>query len=347
MLIPLLLALALGRVFCGWICPMNTLLEATDRVRGWLSRAGLVPNGGFRLSRSNKYMLLAALFLAAVVSGVSIFPYLMPQLQMGKEFFQLIYFRSFSWGIYFVGGLVLFELLLSRRGWCRYICPAGAFLSLLALPRALRVQKTANGCSPECRSCVDACPLSLEPHTGKLMMECSQCGVCLSRCEAGLLTFRWRGSMRLAISTGVILTFLVLASVASAHHIRGLPHYGYTENYPQNPVLERVVKHKQYYIYVNTYSFEGLEREKSDTPNDIQFYILIKNMKNGKSYTGPLEVEITRKDESAVYQRSKPDEEAIYRIRHSFEKRKGKCLLRIRFDGEDEQENARIKMKLN
>ena len=347
MLVPLFAAMTLGRAYCGWICPMNTLLEFTDKLRNRLRRGESLPTKDLHSGRLNKYFLLTALFIAAAISGVSVFPYLMPQLHLGKEVFQVVYFGSISWGIFFICGIILFEILFTRRGWCRYLCPAGALLSLLAVPRLLRVEKTARDCTQGCRSCVDACPLGLEPHTGASMMECSQCGLCLPRCEEGLLGFRWRGNMRLAIFAGVAIAFFALANTAQAHHIRGLPHYGYTENYPQNPTREKVVKHKHYYIYVTTYSFEGLQREKSDTPDDVQFYIYIKNMKTGQPYTGRMEVEITRKGERALYHRGSPDEEAVYRIRHSFEKSRGGCLLNIRFDGAAGREDVRIKIKLN
>lgn len=45
LLIPVLLTVLLGRVFCGWFCPMNTLLEAVDKARrgccGWSSCANM------------------------------------------------------------------------------------------------------------------------------------------------------------------------------------------------------------------------------------------------------------------------------------------------------------------
>ena len=39
LLIPIIITVLLGRVFCGWICPMNTLLEMVDKLRPWLSLA--------------------------------------------------------------------------------------------------------------------------------------------------------------------------------------------------------------------------------------------------------------------------------------------------------------------
>jgi polyferredoxin len=33
LLIPVSITVLLGRVFCGWICPMNTLLEVIDKCR--------------------------------------------------------------------------------------------------------------------------------------------------------------------------------------------------------------------------------------------------------------------------------------------------------------------------
>lgn len=50
---------------------------------------------------------------------------------------------------------------------------------------------------------------------------------------------------------------IVLSSVVSAHHIRGIPHYSYRSNYPETPVYEIVEKADQYIVTFTYYKIPG------------------------------------------------------------------------------------------
>ena len=57
-MIPVIVALLLGRIFCSWICPMNLLLEWADKLRKVLRFLELSPRD-IRFARVTKYVLLA------------------------------------------------------------------------------------------------------------------------------------------------------------------------------------------------------------------------------------------------------------------------------------------------
>ena len=65
--IVLLLSPLMGRVFCGYICPMGTTLDFGEKISGFKKKAG--PKWGQLLSL--KYLLLAFIFGAALL-GVSL-----------------------------------------------------------------------------------------------------------------------------------------------------------------------------------------------------------------------------------------------------------------------------------
>ena len=111
-----ILTLVLGRVWCGWVCPMGTILYWT-RFKGAVER-------GVRLSnrwRMVKYVLLF-LLLAAALLGL-----LRPVLDWMGE-------NPVATGVVII--LVLAASvglnLIADLFWCRYLCPLGGAVALLS-----------------------------------------------------------------------------------------------------------------------------------------------------------------------------------------------------------------------
>ena len=69
-------------------------------------------------------------------------------------------------------GVLLFLVLVSffvRNFWCRYLCPYGALLGLLAFMSPVKVKRVAETCI-DCQKCEKVCPgshQSLSPIAGK------------------------------------------------------------------------------------------------------------------------------------------------------------------------------------
>jgi hypothetical protein len=115
---------------------------------------------------------------------------------------------------------------------------------------------------------------------------------------------------------GIIFFLLGVPGPAEAHHIRGLPHYGYTENYPQVPVNEMTLSQNGYTMNLTTYYFEGLKKEVSLTPDAVQIYLHLRDETTGRAYTGPIGLEIRNKNEILYsVERDAPVEESFYRFR--------------------------------
>jgi len=115
-----------------------------------------------------------------------------------------------------------------------------------------------------------------------------------------------------------LLALALLPVPAVANHNKGFPHYGYFENYPQVPVEEFVAVDGHWELSATLFNFQGIDRRRSDTPNDVKIYLALYDLERGQGYTGPLRVEIRQGAELiAEYDRLHVDEEAVYSTRET------------------------------
>jgi len=83
---------------------------------------------------------------------------------------------------------LLFDLLISRRGICRYVCPGGAMYSLLGRYRVLRISRDVSQCN-DCGKCNTACQMGLDPMQDDFGQECNNCSACIAICPTDSLKF--------------------------------------------------------------------------------------------------------------------------------------------------------------
>jgi ferredoxin-type protein NapH len=198
--VPAVLALVLGRVFCSWLCPYNTLLEWVDRFeRRFLKQ---------RWTRKHRrpieanphpfayWAILAGLLLAAVTFGVPLLSWLSAPGIVSSQIAQAVLGMGPGLELGIVAVLLVAEVALARRFWCKYACPVGATFSLFRTRRTLRIACDASRCTcgSGSEACAVACPLGLLPRAGDVYPHCFNCGSCLAACEKmrrGALRFRF------------------------------------------------------------------------------------------------------------------------------------------------------------
>lgn len=84
-------------------------------------------------------------------------------------------------------------LILSiKRGWCRYLCPIGAFNSLFCSISFLNGKVSKTKCI-RCRACIRRCPMGIDPREDFGKSECIMCGRCAEICPTDAFRFSWRG----------------------------------------------------------------------------------------------------------------------------------------------------------
>lgn len=187
-LIPIALTIFFGRFYCGWICPATLIYELLDKVSVYLRRAGF-PVGGRRLDLRLKYGVLAVGIGVSTILGSVAFSAIYPPAIIGREIYYTIAFSGFGIGAVFFVFSLLFDLLVARRGFCRYLCPGGALYSLLGRYRLLRIQRKVTTCN-DCTLCDQECQFGLHPMRDDFGQECNNCTACIAVCPTDALEFR-------------------------------------------------------------------------------------------------------------------------------------------------------------
>lgn len=185
-------ALIGGRVYCSWVCPINPVTDAAH----WLhDRLGLPK--GWQPKKSTRYWVLAMALLVSAITGTVVWEFINPitMLQRG-----LVFGMGLGWAL--VLAIFLFDLVLSRRGWCGHLCPVGAFYGLLGQKSLLRVSAVNRAQCDDCMDCFAVCPEmhvitpALRGATGDtpliLSPDCTNCGRCIDVCSVDVFRFTHR-----------------------------------------------------------------------------------------------------------------------------------------------------------
>jgi len=180
------IAVALGRVFCGWICPMGSLIELSDLVLSALRRRNplaIRTTGGVGSWLVRFPPALAVLGLAAVTAftGPELLPFVHPTVWIVR-----VCSLSVT-GLVFLA-LVLASSLFGTRLWCVYLCPLGALYGLCA--RAPLPRLSIARCS-RCGAC-DRCPMQAADG-GRRSVHAHQCTLCFGfERDCATAGFRYR-----------------------------------------------------------------------------------------------------------------------------------------------------------
>ncbi|HFD32471.1 MAG TPA: 4Fe-4S binding protein [Gammaproteobacteria bacterium] len=187
-LIPIILTLIFGRFFCGWICPATFIYELNDNLATWLRKAG-IPVGKRKLDFRLKYLVLVMGIIISAATGMIAFASVYPPALIGREIYYAIALSGFGSGMIFFLMTLLFDLMVTRRGFCRYVCPGGALYSLLGHFRLFRIQRDVTQCN-DCAKCNVVCQFGLDPLRDDFTQECNNCTACIAVCPTDALSFK-------------------------------------------------------------------------------------------------------------------------------------------------------------
>jgi polyferredoxin len=207
----LVLTLLFSRIFCGWVCPLGTCIDGADK----LIRRKKARRTDREIARPRwKYYVLGGLFISALfgsqlvwvmdpisllvrsltlgifgplhlaaqsVSGV---PVLDRIADYSRDIFpeRLAVYRSGFLSLLIFAG-ILAGGFLSRRFWCRSLCPLGALLGLVG--RFPLFRRTVSPQCNECNVCGIDCKMDAIGEKGRKtnISECIFCYSCADVCK--------------------------------------------------------------------------------------------------------------------------------------------------------------------
>ncbi|WP_029522781.1 quinol dehydrogenase ferredoxin subunit NapH [Persephonella sp. KM09-Lau-8] len=179
-----------GRAFCSWVCPINMVTDLANwiRVKTGIHRE----EWQLRLSRKVRYWVLGLSLVVSFIIAAPAFELISPISMLHRG---LIFGMGFGWVA--VLGVFLFDLFVTKNGWCGHVCPLGGFFSLVTKPSAVRVKHDADKCTL-CMNCKNICPeKQVLWMVGKESVfvssgECTNCGRCIEVCNDDALNFGFR-----------------------------------------------------------------------------------------------------------------------------------------------------------
>lgn len=109
----------------------------------------------------------------------------------GLVFSSLTSVQALFWVRLIILGLTLALVLYVPRGWCRYLCPQGAFSAILMRFSFLGLKRDPVRCGKDCHDCVKACPMLVpildEPWEKFTHPECIMCLRCVDACSSAAI----------------------------------------------------------------------------------------------------------------------------------------------------------------
>ncbi|MBS7623016.1 4Fe-4S binding protein, partial [Candidatus Bathyarchaeota archaeon] len=179
-----------GRLLCGWLCPIGFIQDLILKMRGNGSKVN--PRTHAALVRL-KYLLLSVTLFFSVTLALSLqageskykealgpfakglflpiqpetalFANLPRLIQSGAESGLLDFSGPTAPGFLVLAGFALSLLLLAGAYmvpwfWCRYLCPTGALMSIFMRFSFMGMKRDPSKCT-KCGECVEACPMQV------------------------------------------------------------------------------------------------------------------------------------------------------------------------------------------
>ena len=243
----LLIGLLLRKGFCGWICPVGFVSNLVERAGRGLKLLRRLPAWLALPLHGMKYLLLT--FFCYIILWKMTLPQIVAfqaaPYNLAADAKMLLFFLAPSTLVAVVMLCLTIISLVIPNFWCRFLCPYGALLGLLALAGPVKIQRDEATCI-NCRRCERVCPgaIKITSKNQVLANECGGCLECVGACPVpNCLTLRAGRSRQvpaMLLPVAVIGLFLLcyLAALATGHWHSSVPaaelgrYYGLINNLP-------------------------------------------------------------------------------------------------------------------
>ncbi len=190
-----------GRFPCGWLCPFGFLQEMMYKIRSPKIR---IP----KILDYLKYVILLFFVIILPLTVLDAYGYGstwfckyicpagtleagLPLMWMDPSLRHLIGFVFYNKLTILILFLVL--MVLSRRPFCRTVCPLGAIYSLFNKFSIVRMRFVEENCV-RCNQCLRDCPMELKFYEGANQLNCIRCFKCYTdSCRYGAIRLEVTG----------------------------------------------------------------------------------------------------------------------------------------------------------
>lgn len=198
----LLIGVTLGRLICGWVCPFGFIQDLLYKI----------PGIKIKIHKVFNYFKYVVLILFVIILPV----FLVDEFGTGAPYFCKLICPAgtleaglplglinpdlreglgllFKWKVA-VLVLVIVLSILSKRPFCRVICPLGAIYSLFNRISFYQMSVDIGKCT-KCGICTQNCPVDHAVYEKPNSKECIRCGGCKSKCpnkavESGFKSYK-------------------------------------------------------------------------------------------------------------------------------------------------------------
>lgn len=226
-LLVLLLALVLGRAFCGWLCPMGSVLDGCGKLvkNDMKGKPTPYPQLGKILLYCSMLLAFCGVHFAGYIDPFSILvrglvQSLYPAFHAATEsFFTFTYtsappsvnavtepvyqwlkdtvlpvdrkYYELAWlSLVLLIGVLILEVI-HKRFFCRNICPVGAMLGMVSGVGLLKGRGGNKHCG-KCRVCSSICRMGAINQTREIdMSDCNLCFECVQKCPRQIIEFKY------------------------------------------------------------------------------------------------------------------------------------------------------------
>jgi len=179
-----------GRVFCSWVCPVTLVTDLACCTRRMLDI-----RSSTQISRNSRYWMLGITLVLPLVTGSIVWELVNPVSMMFRG---IVFGLGMAWVI--LVGIFLFDIFVSKEGWCGRVCPVGAFYSLLGNKSLVRVVAEDRDKCDDCMDCFEVCPeeqvirpalKGADNGIGPVILSsnCTNCGRCIDVCAEDVFHF--------------------------------------------------------------------------------------------------------------------------------------------------------------
>lgn len=189
----LLISLMLGRIVCGWLCPVGLVQELLYKLptpklnkNKWTERLSYLKYFVFAI-----FVVIIPIYMSMMYGkGAHVICRSFCPIPVPLAFANLatINFSFFTTPRVIFAAVIFGSAIFCYRSFCRFICPLGAWYSLFSKISVFAIKVDKSQCIG-CNKCVRTCLLDVKEVGDK---ECIGCGKCKAQCPKNCISYGLR-----------------------------------------------------------------------------------------------------------------------------------------------------------